>query len=104
MLGANNAPDIFRQAVSFMAAHYRILVAEQLASHWSDWFNGLTIAADENGATTLTGPIGDQAALYGILSKARDLNLTLLALNRCESNTESGSQTISGGQNEKYTL
>jgi hypothetical protein len=59
---------------------YQIRLKEQLAQHWSSWFGGLTITTEENGETVLTGEVVDQAALYGLLSKARDLQLTLLAV------------------------
>jgi hypothetical protein len=32
----------------------------------------------------LSGPLPDQAALYGLLKKARDLGLTLVSVNRTE--------------------
>ncbi len=49
---------------------------------WSNWFDGMTIVLQENGDTVLTGPVTDQAALYGLLKRVRDLGLPLLALNR----------------------
>ncbi|MCL5999573.1 MAG: hypothetical protein M1546_26425 [Chloroflexi bacterium] len=73
---------------------YRIIVREPLVEIWSDWFNGMTITRekDANGATVtvLTGAVVDQPALHGILNKIRDLNLTLLAVNRdlSESDTQ----------------
>jgi hypothetical protein len=47
---------------------------------WSEWFDGLTIAHEPNGETTLTGTVQDHAALYGLLAKARDLGLELVAV------------------------
>jgi hypothetical protein len=38
----------------------------------------------EGGVTILTGPVADQAALHGLLIRIRDLNLTLLAVERIE--------------------
>jgi hypothetical protein len=37
-----------------------------------------------DGTTILTGPVVDQAALYGLLRKVRDLGLPLLAVNQVE--------------------
>ena len=37
-----------------------------------------------NGETILTGPVADQAALHGLLIRIRDLNLTLLSVERIE--------------------
>jgi hypothetical protein len=47
----------------------------------------MTITHDADGATTLVGIIPDQSALYGLLNKARDLGLTLLAVARIEPQT-----------------
>lgn len=60
---------------------YQIRIRGHLDQRWSDWFEGLTLMALANGDTLLTGPVVDQAALYGILKKVRDLGLPLLAVN-----------------------
>jgi hypothetical protein len=61
---------------------YQIRIQGHLGSEWSDWFEGLTITLEDNGETLLTGSVVDQAALYGLLRKVRDLGLPLLAVNR----------------------
>ncbi len=43
-------------------------------------FGSLTITLEENGDTFLTGPVIDQAALYGLLKKARGLGMPLLSV------------------------
>ena len=63
---------------------YQIRLKGHLGSQWSDWFDGLTITLEENGDTLLTGPVVDQAALYGLLKKIRDLGLPLLSVNPVE--------------------
>jgi len=60
--------------------YYEILVRGQLDSHWSAWFEGLTVTPLESGETLIAGPVQDQAALHGILAKIRDLDLHLLAV------------------------
>ena len=67
-----------------MAIYYQITVEGHLDQTWSAWFDGLTITYQPNGDTTLAGPVADQAALYGLLKKARDLGLTLLAVRRTD--------------------
>jgi hypothetical protein len=63
--------------------HYEILVAGVLDAHWSAWFDGLQVSGDaEAGTTTIAGPVTDQAALHGLLTKVRDLGLPLLAVRR----------------------
>lgn len=62
---------------------YRIRVKGSLGPEWSDWFDGFTFdtALTE---TELTGRVVDQAALYGVLSKVRDLGLPLLLVERVD--------------------
>ncbi len=56
-----------------------IRVEGHLRPEWSEWFDGLEIAYD-GADTLLSGPLPDQSALYGQLSKLRDLGLALLAV------------------------
>ena len=56
---------------------YVIRLEGSLSAQWSDWFDGMAIAYDTEGNTTLTGPVADQAALYGLLSRFSDLGLQL---------------------------
>ena len=65
------------------ASHYQIKLKEHLDDKWSDWFEDMTISSDRE-ATTLTGQIADQSALYGLLLRIRDLNLSLLSVKRIE--------------------
>ena len=65
-------------------AVYQIKVKGQLSADWRAWFDGMTITQDATGATLITGPVADQAALHGLLRKVRDLGLTLLALSSSE--------------------
>lgn len=60
---------------------YTIRIKGHLDPNWSEWFAGLTITHDPKGETVLAGPVRDQAALFGILIKVRDLGLTLIAVN-----------------------
>ena len=63
---------------------YQIRVKSHLSSGWTDWFEGLTITLEDNGEMLLTGPVVDQAALYGLLKKVRDLGMPLVSVNRIE--------------------
>ena len=62
---------------------YRIKLKGILDPKWSDWFGQMAISI-EGGETILTGPVADQAALHGLLIRIRDLNLTLLSVERIE--------------------
>ena len=70
-----------------MSRHYRIRVKGQLDPSWSAWFDGLTITHEASDETVLAGPLPDQAALYGVLEKARNLNLTLVYVSQVPSST-----------------
>ena len=61
---------------------FEIRVGKVLNPDWSEWFDGLQITPKEDGTTLLTGPVIDDAALHGLLKKARDLGLPLLSVNR----------------------
>ncbi len=73
-----------------MALHYQITVKGYLDASWSAWFDGLTITHDADGNTTLAGEVRDQTALYGLLDKARDLALTLVAVTDLTSTAHRG--------------
>jgi hypothetical protein len=60
---------------------YQIRLRGHLDDRWTDWFGGLTITLEENGDTLLTGPIPDQAALFGLLRRVRDLEMQLISVN-----------------------
>ncbi|GHO58132.1 hypothetical protein KSD_80820 [Ktedonobacter sp. SOSP1-85] len=63
---------------------YRIRLKEQLDQRWSSWLGGLKMIHEANGETVLTGEVVDQAALHGLLSKVRDLHLTLISISPLE--------------------
>jgi hypothetical protein len=64
---------------------YQIRVKGTLEERWSDWFDGFTLTPQVGAETLMTGPVTDQAALHGLLSKIRDLGLPLLSVRRVES-------------------
>ena len=64
---------------------YCIEVVGHLNKGWADWFDGFTIIQETETKTTLSGQVADQAALYGLLMRIRDLGLPLLAVQLKES-------------------
>jgi hypothetical protein len=60
---------------------FSIRVKDYLEEEWEDWFDGMSISHGENSETILTGPVVDQASLFGLLLKVNSLNLTLLSVN-----------------------
>jgi len=61
-----------------------IRVKGQIDENWSEWFDDLTITYTDQDETILTGLIVDQAALYGLIAKLRDLGLPLVSVNPSE--------------------
>ncbi len=59
---------------------YRVRVDGHLDQHWSSWFGDLTLTQEDDGTTCLTGAVADQAELHGLLTKIRDLGVTLISV------------------------
>jgi hypothetical protein len=55
-----------------------------LAARWAAWFDRLTLTHHGDGTTIIHGQVADQAALYGLLQKIRDLGLPLISVNYVE--------------------
>jgi hypothetical protein len=65
-------------------AVYQIRLKEKLDERWSAWLGGLTMIHEANGETVLIAEVIDQAALHGLLSKVRDLQVTLISVSPLE--------------------
>ncbi len=63
-----------------LPAGYRLRVEGHLDEHWAAWFDGLTLTHEDDGTTSLSGVVADQAALHGLLMKVRDLGITLISV------------------------
>ena len=57
-----------------------IRIKGHIDENWSEWFEGFVITHNEEDETILSGTIVDQAALYGVLAKLRDLGLPLVSV------------------------
>jgi hypothetical protein len=62
---------------------YEIRVRGRLDAYWAAWLEGLTLT-HEGDNTLLCGPLADEAALHGVLTKVGGLNLQLLSVNIVE--------------------
>jgi hypothetical protein len=69
--------------------HYSIRVQGHLDPVWHHRFEGWQIEHEDAGTTLLSGPLPDQAALYGVLLQIIRLGLTKRLLKRLEE-TEKG--------------
>lgn len=68
-------------------AYYEFRVRNRISSQSAGWFEGMEIAVAETAEPTQTiikGYIQDQAALHGLISRIRDLGLTLVSVNQIE--------------------
>jgi hypothetical protein len=54
-----------------------IRIEGRLDEKWAEWFEGFEINYTKSGDTTLRGHVRDQAALYGLIAKLRDLGVKL---------------------------
>jgi hypothetical protein len=66
------------------SAWYEIRIMEQIGERTLAWFDEFTVTSTASGETVLAGQIADQSALHGLLARIRDLNLTLISVNRVE--------------------
>jgi hypothetical protein len=64
--------------------HCEIRLKGHLDARWAGWFEGLTLARENDGTTVLRGPVADQAALHGLLGRVRDLGLPLVSVTLSE--------------------
>jgi hypothetical protein len=67
---------------------YQIKIEGHLHTQWAAWFEGLSIALEPDGTTRLSGPVVDQAALYALLKKVRDLGMPLISVNQVSSHSQ----------------
>jgi hypothetical protein len=66
---------------------YELRISGRLGHSTKTWFEDMTVSVDESRRpveTVIRGPMRDQAALYGLISRIRDLGLTLISVNRVE--------------------
>lgn len=73
---------------------YEIRVSGRLGEQGALWFAGMEIVVDETVQpiqTVVKGYIEDQAALHSLISRIRDLGLTLVSVNQVEQKEQNGS-------------
>jgi hypothetical protein len=63
---------------------YEVRVKGHLEEDWGDWFGGVTVTLQDDGITLLTCRVRDQAALFSLLRRIRDLGLPLLSVKSSE--------------------
>lgn len=63
-----------------MSTTYEFRVEGHLDGHWSTILGGLSLEHEDDGTSTLTGPVADQAELHGMLAGLRDIGAPLVSL------------------------
>ncbi len=69
---------------------YEIRLKGHLDGRWATSFDGLSFTHASDGTTVLSGPVVDQAALYGLLRQVRDLGLPLVSVMEVEPGQATG--------------
>lgn len=71
---------------------YQIKIAAVLDQSWSDWLGKVNMTTDQlqdgTRITTLTLETDDPAQLFGALDHLRDLNITLISVNKYNQSSE----------------
>src|SRR5262249_12868655 len=64
-------------------SRYEIRVQGVLDGRWTAWFEGMQLLGDGS-QTIISGPLADQAALHGVLTRLCDLGLVLISVRRLD--------------------
>ena len=62
-----------------------IRIRGHLPDRYVERFEGMQVTKLAKGETLISGEIGDQAQLFGLLIRIRDLGIPLLEINCCKS-------------------
>ncbi len=57
-----------------------IITAVRIDQEWCEWLGGLVMTYPEPEQTLLTGVLIDQAAVYGVIARLRDLGVPLSSI------------------------
>ncbi len=68
--------------------HVEIRVKTRIAEDWVTWFEGLALTYAGDETTVICGDLIDQAALYGLMAKIRDLGLPLESVSLVDAGAE----------------
>ena len=76
---------------------YEIKLKGHLDTKWAEWFYDMTITHENDGTTTLRGPLPDQTVLHSVLDRIRDMNLALINVQKI--NEVNQNETASNNEN-----
>jgi hypothetical protein len=69
--------DRYQTQAENLMLKVEIFVKGWIDEQWAEWLGGLMISPARPDLTVLTGVLPDQAAVYGIISRMRDLGFEL---------------------------
>jgi hypothetical protein len=61
-----------------------IVIKGYLERDWSEWLNVISIEQKPEGVTSIRGTIRDQAELFGILNRLKNLGIKILKIESSE--------------------
>ena len=67
---------------------YKICVEGLLDERWSDYLSNFSISHQPNEISMLVGAVRDQAELFGVLLKIRDLGIRLLEVKQLDNHPD----------------
>ena len=79
---------------------YEIVIHGHPASSTTAWLGELVVAGFANNECLLRSPRLDQAALYGVVARMRDLGLVLVSISRLPEDAQMGTGERSGAARE----
>ena len=82
---------------------YEIRLKGHLDARWADQFEDISFTHTSDGTTILAGPVVDQAALYGLLRKVRDLGLPLVSVMQVDPKPANGSDANADTDRNRLT-
>jgi hypothetical protein len=80
---------------------YEIRLKGHLEARWAERFEGLSFTHARDGTTVISGPVIDQAALYGLLRQVRDLALPLVSVMEVEPGQATGPDCTTDTNNNR---
>ena len=75
------------ESLAFTPSDYEICIEGRFGKQTIAWFEDMTLTVNEEAIppqTIIHGYFVDQSALYGLISRARDLGLTLVSVRRID--------------------
>jgi hypothetical protein len=94
-----NNPKSSSKKPTLTPSDYEFRISGHLGPQTAAWFEDMTLTVNEETSppqTIIRGYIVDQAALYGLINRARDLGLTLVSVKRLDEAEDIEPQVLEG--------